>query len=1821
MGLINFIDIKEAGFASGLDQESAETQIAPGYAEDIVNMNPLPTGSVETRKGYQGRGGDLPIRATQLQYFSTSTNNIILTFNAAISFPVGRTQPLVISGRTSGANSANVGDFLTNSDSTHYYSSYSPNLLQYIPVGSGTLNIPEATHGINSAYLICDILASTNTGNYSNELVQVDSIKVNQTTKNIAIGYTNNTGASIPVYIVPADNSTGANAYAGSTTTAATNESILTGTNTYTIPLSVHSLTPAQFLVEVYANDGVDFERIIPDAVSINPTTAAVSITLSNNTGSAFDAMFFIRLLPTGNVTLGSVGAGGTLTLTSRPTTPWNLVQAYMENGSNLERILPDSIVYDDTTGLITTTLVNNSSSGANFHIFWDSRTIAANSISLTGAVIDVANVFTDSAPQLTVWGFIQSELYSQVASDPRPGWTTHLDTHRTTADNRLVAGLGGTICTEQFRTESGVASTYLLPLNYPNLLGRLNSDCILGPAFWGTGLAPARTRGTISGDNRGDNYFNITSIIYNSGTGYTDLTLTIPNMVITGSPISTTTNLNDWIQVSQTGYAANSGTFKIVDFSVLSSTQIKISVESANGSDFDETSSGAQGGIFTDQLTLSSTSQFILGDTLSSSLFADTEIHTALSTSGSTFVADGFLEKKTLPGGLRILATRTSSVIPLRDTSNFVRGDMIEYSNVERQLRILHINPNSDITLSISGVAGVATATLSSGDTGFLFVGCHILIRNSVSYNGTQVVTGINSLSQFTFSSSETATESATLIGSTIQVDEDLTWIDSIDFTSTISVPSRWIPMEIPQDSFNLTPKTRPRLLDVESYTNQSTMRSIMAHDTMFFSNGTHEVLKFDGSNVYRAGLPRWNPSLFITVDTSSTGKIVVSNSTISYDSIPTGTNEFVFTTTPDDANNFKVGDMVQDAQDLTIYFITSVTVNVDSTGASTKGIISVDKNITGSSGTKTLTSISQFKYYFRLNAVDSNNNVVASAISASSDNLVSLGANAAVRLRLVSPPAFDVYDYDRLEVQISRTKANSVAPFYTLTNIPLQFNSTGGYIDYLDTTSDAQLITQDVVNTALKGANLGTGFTEPLIAKLCTSAGNRLVLANLTGFPTLDLKFLPTKTVCTQSTFVNSSNAKYLFLKDVTDTGTTTDNLNRMNFQFVNSGAVKIRNISSTFTFIDGDVDIATDVITHAAHGMSTGDLFQLSNSGGALPVPLAASTNYYCISTGVNTFKVATSIVNAQSGTAIDITSAAGGGTHTLTPASNIIGSGSNFVVSSISHGLSAGDWVYLFNSNTTGQRLLTWAGLHQINSVTTHTFTINSIYSTTSATLYDVDSYVSAPAPADIPVWLGADGNIDAVGMNNSSTDPCDFIAGVRLAAAINSSMRKVDISITSQKTFTPWMIANAGNDYSSGQVVIRSQQVLLTTLGIKLPSLTGDFSVYLNSNLAAGGSKKSAVTNLYPSRLIMSYANYPEIFDNPEAASEVDSDSVIDINSSDGEEVTAIMPFFGEAAYGAAQKSGVVVVWKGHSIYVVDLNAKAAGQPAIQRLDTRGVGCTAPFSPAVARQSIMFVNENTIYRLNTSLTLDIVGRKYRRKWASLNLDEIDLCAGHNNHNIPAYQVSYPNGEETENRLVAVYSHIKEDTLSTVAGGSYTIGIGAWSTFDNHPAVLWCSLGGSDFFASTTGRVFKMRNLGDVTDCRDDNQPISQQLLLRALDAGDSSRRKVWSRVVTQFRNPSVQINQVSLKSAVDLHTTFSSTDAFTLRAVTPTQDGLGDQTASKGISIASTLQERNGIHLQLLYTLNQKDTPIEIAGVDIRAGVKGDKGVTQAASTN
>jgi len=87
-----------------------------------------------------------------------------------------------------------------------------------------------------------------------------------------------------------------------------------------------------------------------------------------------------------------------------------------------------------------------------------------------------------------------------------------------------------------------------------------------------------------------------------------------------------------------------------------------------------------------------------------------------------------------------------------------------------------------------------------------------------------------------------------------------------------------------------------------------------------------------------------------------------------------------------------------------------------------------------------------------------------------------------------------------------------------------------------------------------------------------------------------------------------------------------------------------------SITHTWDIDTVANGSDTFTVTGHGLDTGERVRISTDG-TLPSGVSAATDYYIIKVDADDFKLASSLANAQAGTAINITTD-GTGTHTIT-----------------------------------------------------------------------------------------------------------------------------------------------------------------------------------------------------------------------------------------------------------------------------------------------------------------------------------------------------------------------------------------------------------------------------------------------------------------------------------------------------------------------------------------------------------------------------------------
>lgn len=1751
MANYNLIPLRD--LSRGVDLRSSESNVADGYCEDLQNVITVSSGQLQKRPGYQGYAGYVPMRVREVTHDGYQIN---FSLDTGIDLTGVTSSPIIVYGKYSQAES---GDFSTTA-ALKYYAGFSVDVRDVFSVSATTVTKEANDTGAASNDLFVYTMASTSETDNSNTWVQYDGVDVDASTFAATVTYT--PPATERVFIAVIDKA----AEPGSSYVEDYSAFGSAGTITDTVAAGTHGLGNFNIIPKFYTLSGGVYTEFIPDSFTVGDTSGDATFSFTH--GSAYTGSVILSVAPADNFKQKTVSAGATDTIQvtsidgSFPY--WAL---YRLSGTDWELVQPDSVVVDDSADTLTVSITNASASPETYEFYYDYATLRANTIRVvdSGSVTTSYTGTTISDPQLTIWGINHDGLYDD--DDTTGGHVLHLDSYKRESEARLVAGLGGNLYAA--RTRSEVGTTYSMPQLTSDLDARINTAVSMAPLFQTTGTSSSvRTRGIITGDNVANGYAVVTGVAYVSS-GVADYTVSLTSKAGTlamASQIST----SDYLTVTGMGHTVHNGTFKISAVPTQDSSSVTIRVANASllTSDFDETGAAGSANVFTDQFTTTTSTNWIDGDIIAADSISSSLTLTVKAVSTTTVTVDGVTATVGLAQGVSVLGKRTSYVQPLQNSSNtasvasLVRGDMVTLTNylgetLERQPRIVAVHPYQDMDVSLTIASGTATVslggsfTVSSVNTGTdlfttsaahgfaendpviisttgalptglrsdvvyfvdlqssdtfkimakedgtvidlassgsgtitvqrvhrLSVGQRVTISQTTDadLDGVVTVVSVPSVNSFTFATSSSASSATgVLVGRTAEFDESLTFSSALGSTTTVTVSDRWIPIEAPTVTGNLPETTYVSYFDDDD----TRLRSCIVAGNMYLTNQADELMKFDGTSLYQAGLFRWQPYCFAQVDTG-TASLTLDAVSAAGTANCQNTNKFTLTTAGD-AFQFVAGDrIVHSSADSAIYTVQSVSVD--------DGIVYTTTAISSNDTAWTIQKVKTYRYYFRLNAIDANNNVIASAATGAEDCIVELSANGQIRLRLIGMPAWGVYDYDRLELSIFRTIADTPGVYYKVRTTPVTFSAGYNYIDIYDGTTDESLLQsgdEDTTMVALLGGELGTAWEQPPRAKYLTTVNNRLVLANIKDYQQLDIT-MRKQAAAASVTVANLDTFTFLFRKDSTDTSTTTNMVDRATYEFVDSGAVTI----------DPSTDIARDATT---------------------------------------------------------------------------------FTITETSHGLVVGNWVYLFHAAAGADNDLHFAGWYQIASKTDDTFTFNFANSFTPSAA-DVDRYVTATTKTNIPVWLGTDGNYNNKYGNDSGS--YERLAAIRLANAINASMVTCDTAVSGQTTFVPWLTAHAGGEYGVGQVVVRQPKYASDTMEVVLGTIPTNVDLYVNNVKRASSAQVSANSLLFPSRVLISYENHPETFDAPTAALQEDSDSVVDVNSADGEEIIGVVPFFGESAFGGSQVESLVVVFKTNSVYLLDVKTRA-----VQKIDSQGLGCTAPYSIAPTRNGIMFANLSGVYRLNRNLTISYVGKFVERYWRdTVNAAQLSLATGHNYGIGRQYKLSVPIDDDTANSVVLVYDHTREGQDQE---------LGAWTKFTNHPATGWANLDDDSYFASSTGQVFKIRQANDSSDFRDDAEAVDTMvILLKAMDAGLPGLRKR-AQVVGHMRMDKSDVTATMITAAVDLSTEFSA--AGTISAT------LG---AKKGETFVVSLPVPKFTYLQLKFTNAVKDENFVLAGIDL-----------------
>lgn len=1679
----NYTSIAEKNLAGGINQQAAEDSIPDGYVEEAVNVLINSEGLIKKRPGFRTYLGHIPLRVAKVTWDKDATEqNLTFEFTASehpnvdIDLSDTASTALLVVGRTSVP--INCTDNKTEFDTKYsyrYYTGFQANPRKYLEGNSPAnteLFYPQTEHAHNTPDIFVGLSESLAVANKDNAVLVADEIRINENTTDVAIHYRNTAADSLSVFVY----SLALSGFEGVSYSAIYNTD---PDNKINITSNDHGLNSFNIMVRCYEGGGTGtVTEIIPDSLTVDGVTGQVTLTFS-------EAKQNIKvLLHTPNVAniYREAVSGNTISNFELPNldNDFIFVDCYKITNGLWTRVFPNRISVDSVNKTAFVEFNNNSPDSSDIVLIWDTVSIKTTKLSVESE-LTLSSSGQDAEPELSVYGILAEDVYkNNDASDSTAGWVQHIDTYKTEGNTAVVANLGWNLFRGRLRE---TAPSYLAcSVMYPNLRTRIVGDNVLAPAFHSNTQTITRTRGGLSFVGGGSGWGKISEIKWDVNNSSYTVKITAEQLQVVNNPIEIFDLANgavvgDLLTIRGAELRAFSGDWRIVgtDYDTQNGF-INLSIRTGfAGSDYNCGPIG-EAGVFTDALQLESTTKLLItkGDKVLSQSFPEGTSVTFIGASPSLkmFVSDVFEELR-ISTGQAVFFSRENKYCygPRNAVSDFVgfssekglvltQGDMLEFTDVPVPIEVASVFPKNDeiADARLEVVDGVGTLYTSAALS--FNVGQYLPVTALGFYSAELKVTAIAANGQsleLDCTGIPDVILDSVYVPAFFQLKEPISFSDDFFNRNAFAVEGRWECIEKPQidtpnlDRYALIEPTVTEHFDALDYGAQPPIRSTMSQDSLYLTNAIDPIQKYDGVATYRAGLPRWNPQLFMT---------------------------------------------------------------------------------TGASPTSTLT-VGKYGYYFRLTAFDENESVCISAVTGAADYFIEVAATHSVHMRLLGFPNWDDYDFEKISLEIYRTLVDAPGEYFLVTRLEMPQTPSGGYIDYVDILGDdlIQLQGQDERLNATYGlTELATTLSEPLRAKYMTSTDNRIVLANIRDWQRIDLNFSKLDGLIKARGDDDDEKTYDFYGKTLTirndseDTGTGTDMLNRVTYEF----RVKEQHIAinKTTSFVDVFYDSSTKLLS-----------VKFTVSETEMP---------------------------------------------------------------------KKGDWIYLMNHSGSPSTIyaLRQVGLYQIHAVssTTEIATVSIYMPNFTGTLNPDNRVIDAAishvcisatgGSGNVPVYIDTDD--DSYHMIRGNANDITMITR-RLAAAVNMSMRMVDIGIPGYESFKPWIMADAGGEYNAGDIKFSRPKESSKFFSIDLPTFDADSGILMISRGSYVTGEVVSAQRRFPSRILFSYRNFPEVFNRSAdlliTAAEAAELSPIDVNAADGQEITGIVPFFGESAFGQATRESLLVAFKSNSIYVVNIATKG-----VQKIESNGLGCTAPYSIAATKDGIMFANESGIYKLTRQLTVEPVGQFVDRTWQNeIDLTALSLVQGHHYGVGRQYKLSVPLKNAGYNSDVLVYEHTRESRGQ----------VGTWTRHTNHRATGWCNLFTREFFSTTQGRVCTTKDTGGRLDFSDRGSAISAEVVLRSNDFGIPNTRKKLLHMSVNFRTPQEDEANLSQQNTSVLIATDLTEDFQLCGNYTGSTGFSNDKGLTKGETLRFTVPVTKAIRFQPKIVNNTVYQTLQFSGVIYR----------------
>lgn len=1749
--MAQFVTVPENDFSGGINQNAIETMIPDGFIEMGYNAETNSSGSLSKRRGYQSFSGMLPVRAANVVGDGTT---LTLTLAEGINLSGYNSVPLYVKGTIAGA------------PFEKYYESFRTNSRKPLPAGSGTIAL-QATHGLSTYAMDVGIAQSLSAATSANLQTTMDAIHITKATTFVDIDYTVESATSLFVYFKE-HATTGAYSY---------QSALPESSGTISLP---HNLASQNLGFAIYRNDAGVLTKIIPDALVLDTLNTA-QLTITVGTPALLEVLLWT--IPEAQSVTQAVGfdeVNVTRTITKPsdttiPFTPYIFTYAYIKTAGDPEiwtAVFPDSVQYDGI-GTFTVTYQGTVAAiaGNNLVLCWECVDITNTN---TLEVADTTTVASTSELGLSIYGLDHAHIYGDSMPE-RAGWVTHIDSYLTAADQHIVCGLGGAL----YRNED----PSITPLHV-RMQTRITLGAVIGPAFYDTTAeANRRTRPYLTFTDGDNNTAQIESLTWTDHTTVEALVAVPSYSIVAGSTWVGTTTLDDVISsetdhvtIEGAGYSVNNGLFAVSAIASVDSNHILITFtnEARTDGDYDEIDCGATLGCFTDQLEVDAQS-FIAGDLVTSDNITTSAGLSVLDMPSTTeLVLTGVVDRLVVVVGQKLTATRTTTVVPLRtrtnvaETAGYVAGDDIAPGSI--------LEVNTAVTQTFTMVGGVYTcASTAAWDVDYTL---QVFNRDTA-----ETITITNVLSDTTFEAEGTLT-AGSILGKTVTFGNVVVVTDDVSNATPLTINYRWNYIESTVES--------QRAFTANTPTDQPTIRSTMANESMYLTSPDEAMIKYDGDHQYRAGLPRWNPLLGYALDTSAPDVIEIADVSVAV----TSYSGKVFTV--GSVANFNIGDVVSYTEsslgDELITTVADRDMSSDSghwTGTNWGVAGGVLAHTTGANAvtlsTPAPTATYKYQIQFYITTTTPGTVIVGyggatktiALTAGSSTQIFTLTASTTAVLTITSDASW-VGSVDNVSIKRATSDVPNV---YTITTL----NTTTSTI-----TVDASIV--GAVNGTLRIAGVYKYYfrLDAVDRNGSQTAGTACALGDAVVYmpqsAAVRFRFAPLPTSIGNFPVSNVNLHIYRTLQGKSSP-----------FYLVSSLPLSTEEVIFTDVLEDGILG-SLDRVNTALLGEEVGTTWDIAPRAECLTI-----INNRLILGNVTDFpecnltlthrlnKLLFENLEGMTLTVNDVVFEGVATAYAATPSKTTVTS-VDYVKLTTAEGLAVDQWVYFTNGDP---RISGWGKVLEITAGVSATISIKWQNAADEA----VD-----PIHTTAGIFFKASSAIVPVPLYEFTTNSMFRRAGLELNTG-TEAMRRFAAAINMYSAATASNItADAGAAYASNSLNIRlpSPGETLTT-SVTLPNC--DALLYVDGALTATETDIVSTARAHRSRIMLSKPKFPEIFDAV--------DEMLDINPDDGETITAVIPFFGRSAFGAAQTDGPLAVFKTNSVYVVDINTKQ-----VKKLDTQNVGCTYPYSVANTKNGVMFANYSGIYSIDQNLRLEYLGEMVRRSWReSVDRAQIYTPTAHHHGGSNRYKLSVPLLTSSgQNYWTFVYDHTCEEVT---AGASPKRG--AWMVYAPMTATGWCNFGTDELMAKTDGRVWIARRTGGATDYRDGAEPIEYNVTLKANMFGNGSIRKTVRRVIAHLRSVGEAV--ITVSQSINSSNTFGVLDNITMLdpvTVVPPgyQTGLSDNAGLRVMDVVISPKNARCLFYRLNFYNNELDQGVELAGVEYRVSGLSHTGIVSAAGS-